>query len=210
VSFGGLVAYEIARQLKVRGEAVECLALVETVLPRAIELRPLRWLENRIARLQQSGLSYVTDRASQHLARAFETLRSLRGPPTLQEARFVDHRNTALRRALQAYDVDAEPYHGDVLLFRASDEPRFPGYSVETSGGFARLVTGKLDVHEVSGNHQSILELPHVATLATKLARHLNVIDAIAAPSPEARQKPSPAVHPHLAQQELPVPSTSP
>jgi aspartate racemase len=72
-------------------------------------------------------------------------------------------------QASQAYVPQVYP--GRVTLFRASKhefEDRI-NYSLGPELGWGDLVTGGLEIHQVSGDHLSMLQDPHVQGLAEKL-----------------------------------------
>jgi thioesterase domain-containing protein len=104
------------------------------------------------------------------------------------DARLADIRNEAYQHAMRLYDKTPNRYGGSVVIFRAIDEPFFAGYAVEPDGGFSRLVSGKIDVHDVPGDHLGILAPPHVTKLAAVLGRYVEsaAVSALVAPAVEA------------------------
>ncbi|HEY6119013.1 MAG TPA: hypothetical protein VIV66_03590, partial [Pyrinomonadaceae bacterium] len=60
-------------------------------------------------------------------------------------------------------------YPGRVTLFRASRQPA--GYNNARDLGWGELAAGGLEIHEVPGDHGSIVVEPRVGTLARKLRR---------------------------------------
>jgi thioesterase domain-containing protein/acyl carrier protein len=197
--FGGLLAYEAARQLEAAGEQVDLLALLEIVLPSAMHWRPARWVAAHLKGFRHEGLGYVTRRLEPRWAAARARLLGALGaaephaPPAADEvvandARLADIRNEAYQHAMRLYDQTPKRYGGNVVIFRAIDEPFFAGYAVEPDGGFSRLVSGKVDVHHVPGDHLGILAHPHVTKLTTVLGRYVEgaALSALVAPPVEA------------------------
>jgi thioesterase domain-containing protein len=66
--------------------------------------------------------------------------------------------------ALQLYAPQA--YHGDLVLFRAEDEPADYGPTL----GWDSLCSGRLQIRPVPGDHNSIMYAPNVGTIASGLA----------------------------------------
>src|SRR6185312_727014 len=85
-----------------------------------------------------------------------------------------------LRRLLRVYQTNAggylsyraRPYPGPVTLFRAADAGFDPGLGADL--GWGRLILGAVDLHEVPGDHITLLAEPHVAVLAGRLRACLN------------------------------------
>ncbi len=179
VSFGGVLAYEIARQLTLQGDEVRFLALLDTLLPRALSLSPKRWLKARMSRLRSQGPRGLTDQvvtASARLREAFvERLRP--GFDLIQAAPDVDEmrvsRNQIYNRATARYDRDEHRYDGPVILVRAQDTDEIEGYSVDSCFGWNELVRGGVHLYEIPGGHLDILQEPYVTTLAERLRWHL-------------------------------------
>jgi hypothetical protein len=57
------------------------------------------------------------------------------------------------------------PYAGNATLFRAGDGSDYP----EPMLGWEGLINGNLDVQQVSGDHDTILQEPHIGLLARLL-----------------------------------------
>jgi thioesterase domain-containing protein/acyl carrier protein len=179
---GGLIALEIARQLRAEGERVEAVVMIDTRAP-ALSLRALGQVSEVVGRLrgrppdQRARLMVRVDRAREtiegwagRMARALEGCRECREkapardvPPELAEAwqRF--------RRAIRHY-VPAR-YVGLVALFRAEECPaRRPDL------GWSRLLP-RLEVGVVPGDHHTCITR-HVATLGARLEDVLRRVDA--------------------------------
>jgi hypothetical protein len=62
-------------------------------------------------------------------------------------------------------DYEPQVYGGDVALFLASDLTS----DYDLRDGWRELVRGRIEAHEISGNHINIIKEPHVRALAEKL-----------------------------------------
>jgi len=186
VSFGGLLAFEVAQQLRRQGEDVAYLALFDSFLPNAVKRRPLAWLAHQAKLALRRGPAATLQRIAARLRGAgragdagfFDRMADEAGDATLAQTAAREG-TTELRRARGAIYTHAKrayrpaPYEGRMGVFRAADREFFPGYRMEPSLGWAPIATGELEVVDVPGTHLGVLEEPHVATLADALSQRL-------------------------------------
>jgi len=177
-SMGGVVAYEMARQLQTLGEKVEVLALIDSISPTrwAGEPEPgetgmVALFAADLARLQGMAIPDV-DLSSVDADGALALLLDLGRragllPPSLEpgELRHLFGRFRANRRALAAYAP--LPYAGQVHLFRAAGRVSRQEEEDPTLG-WGELVNGGLSVADLPGDHYSILG-EEVEALAARL-----------------------------------------
>ncbi len=164
MSFGGLVAFEMARQAVAAGIEVRFLALLDTDLSEVLPGRqpaPPEPLARALGALRR----FVGDR----LGRTRRRLRRLRSgrdavakPNEYPGFTRVLHGNEA---ALARYRPGH--YAGRVTYFKASpwDPEVFPEFAALTGCGF--------EIVPVPGDHLSQLAPPHVGTLAAELLARL-------------------------------------
>jgi thioesterase domain-containing protein len=69
----------------------------------------------------------------------------------------------------------AEPYAGDIILFRALDRYG-PAYSMDEYLGWRDITRGTLTIHDVPGDHYSMLNPPNVEVFAQKLRIYLPAV----------------------------------
>ncbi len=161
-SMGGVVAYEMARQLVEAGQEVALLALVDT---RAREVE-----EPRFGTEAEMFAWAISDEVSISL----ESIRSL--DAVLREAREAgvvppDFTVADARRQLEVYQACRQaawayrpaPYAGRVVLFQATEEP------LSVAADWQQVVGGEIEVHRVPGSHQTMVCSPHVRGLAEQL-----------------------------------------
>lgn len=164
--FGGLVAYEAARQLEAAGEVVEVLALFDTRLPQARKVR-------RIARafsLLRSGFIHPQD-ALDRLNRRWLARRTKRtpSPSRRQDGRIeLPIRGEKVEEQARSYAVHASPIEARVLLFRATKEPDPEWLVYERDFGWKDLTT-QLTIHDIPGSHLEIIQKPHSETVAAAI-----------------------------------------
>jgi amino acid adenylation domain-containing protein len=183
-SFGGLVAYEIAQQIKQQGGDVPYLALLDTTVPGAIKPRPLihrLWIKlngltpatamNRLQRII-SPTSPTSSTASTHTPGQWmdDEIPIPHGNGHITEA--LVRLRTAALHARKTYRP--EPYDGDLCLFRSSDEPDWMRYvTVKENNGWGELIRGRVYVLPVLGSHLEIFDAAHTPVLAEQVRASL-------------------------------------
>jgi thioesterase domain-containing protein/glycosyltransferase involved in cell wall biosynthesis len=180
-SFGAMVAFEMARQLMAVGEEVALLALFDSMAPldglrgEAFDLEAGdqelfdRWARDLL------GDSVPTDEPEDKPELVLAELK--RRQLVSERSGLADLRShlelyRAHRRALRSYQPG--PYAGSIALFRtAGVQTRLFPEVDEVTLGWPVLVTGRIDVQVVPGNHVTMLAEPHVRELAAALEARL-------------------------------------
>jgi amino acid adenylation domain-containing protein/non-ribosomal peptide synthase protein (TIGR01720 family)/FkbM family methyltransferase len=186
-SFGGVVAFEMARQLTASGEDVALLAVLDQPVSASDEaaevdtaavigdlVRHLARGQGRTVELDADALRGLS--IDHQLERGLEVLGGMEalGPgfdiPMLRGlALGWSSRTTAVER----YKISAYP--GRIILLRARDidlaflrelSPERRRIFEDPTLGWGAVAAEGVEVHSVPGNHQTILEAPHVETLA--------------------------------------------
>jgi acyl-CoA synthetase (AMP-forming)/AMP-acid ligase II/thioesterase domain-containing protein/acyl carrier protein len=157
-SFGGRVALEIARCLRQAAEEVAMLSVIDTYLCCVGWRYKLHWFGYHVGQFVRNGPGHLLER--------FRHLRNLRRP----ELRATRVEADIRRQARTGYR--AQPYPGDITLFRALTRYA-PAYSMDEFLGWRDVTQGTLDVHEIPGDHYSMLNPPNVEVLAQKLRAYL-------------------------------------
>ncbi len=184
-SFGGLVAFEIARQLEEEGENVPVLALLDAFTPACLPLTSIGDPADVLIGLfgPELGLSPAdisTLEPDAQLEIVLDRARKLGFVPAevdLEQAlRFLSIAN---RTRLAAGHYLPQTYSGDVHLFRCRDEiaPELLNCS-DPVLGWAPLVKGSLEVHFISGHHQSLVQQPNVGEVAAILRAILENVNS--------------------------------
>ncbi len=170
VSFGGLLAYEMAQQLTARGEEVRVLVLFDTILPRGLE--ELAWTDRARAGLGKlrEGSDALLSAVRRRAEKVEAQVRRIRGEQVTERAPdVVAVRDGALKAAAESYDAVITPYPGRVVIFRARDGLGEGGERVRWDMGWTGLVRADTPVHGVSGDHLGILRDPGVGEIARTL-----------------------------------------
>jgi thioesterase domain-containing protein/acyl carrier protein len=176
-SFGAVVAFEMAHQLRKQGEKVAFLFLLDPLLEAKAE--PPSSRREGIRRhfhnlwLLGSGdlLSYlslrVTARIQERTRRIGKTFKRLRWkvylalgrllPSSLRSAYILDVYTNAL------LDYSPQPYPGRVTLFKGARRYYHPRFD------WRKLIGAGLEIHEGSGAHMDMVKEPYAALWAERL-----------------------------------------
>lgn len=195
-SFGGLIAFEMAQQLRTRGEAVALLALLEATIPGNVAERTRSVMPQtnnlgiRVGRHVAAlhGLSTGAKLAySGAKARSF--LKRLSGISTVRRAvkravyRFCERSGRVMPRwvrtayIINIYGSAARRYNpgvysGSVVFFKGLENAH------DYRGAWRRLIAGEFRFHEVPGDHARVLQEPHARLWAKTLDECLNEAEA--------------------------------
>ena len=193
---GGLIAFEMAQQLRAQGEAVALVALFDSVVKsnadkpswwrffEAISVETPSWLAGA---LQLNGsqwrdlIKLKRMMLTAKLAHTFGLSDSSSGQKTgsklinemadlwgfSEQHRKVAH---AQREALKKYRP--QPYPGRLTLFKPQMQPLFSSHTRDK--GWGRFAAGGLEIKVVPANHLGMLQEPHVKTLAKELGACLD------------------------------------
>jgi FkbH-like protein len=204
-SFGGGIAYEMARQLRAAGQEIALLVLFDTYgpgypkqLPSTSKLRKrlnrlrlrfdLHWSNFKASKGQR--LAYVRVKAGRWkraiLFRHRERIKHLR--LVLQARTQTGSFSKAIREVNQAGhwaagDYVPKPYAGRVTLFRATQQPR--GIYPDPTLGWSS-VAQDMKIYDVAGHHGSMVREPRARGLAEQLSQVLREAQDLC--EPESRQ----------------------
>ncbi len=170
VSFGGMLAFELARQLLAQRESVNFLAVFDTALPQTIR-RAERWKAHASLALRY-GPRYILKKAGRKLGRlsSREPRRRSRegevasdsGAPNRADPGLV--RDRVYTEALDAYRRAMPSYDGDLHFFRASEEGEFEKEVVPLDYHWSRFAR-RCHAQVIPGGHLTILGPPGVSQL---------------------------------------------
>ncbi|MBG1259151.1 amino acid adenylation domain-containing protein [Nostoc commune] len=182
-SFGGLLALEIAQQLYAQGEEVALLALFDSGgLYSPISFG--NWLSVHLTNLSQiefkEKLDYIWNRVSWHI-------KWMIPKPIRKIYTYLNHIDSSSQslRHLSVLEANLQaskhyvmrPFPGIVTLFRASLKSP-SGYS-DPQAGWGKLALGGVEIHDVPGDHTTLLKEPNLQVLAEKLKACLNKAQSV-------------------------------
>ena len=182
-SFGGFVAYEIARQLLCKGKEVALVALLDTRASKAprfsASLSGTQLLKYNLKNLaHKTGFhldnmrrlpvvempGYLVKRNNNPIPQDDFVDETIDDPSLPVEFREVMAANN---QALDAYALGR--YSGKVTLFKSIDHGRGIYY------GWGNLAEGGVKIYEVPGTHTGIIEEPNVQVLADLLKESIDL-----------------------------------
>jgi amino acid adenylation domain-containing protein len=176
MSFGGIVAYEVAQQLRAGGDAVTFLGLLDATLPE----RPLDQALRLAQALRQGTLprrrfsrliwTRLRSRAQMLLAGQNATIPGRYGADA-RLGPLDEMREQAYHHAAVEYLSRLRPFDGDVTLIVAGQRQREDPLGSATCGWSAHVPS--LDVHTIDAAHLALLAEPKVGPVADILRRAL-------------------------------------
>lgn len=193
-SMGGAVSFEMARQARERGEEVASVSIIDTPArlrdlgdapEEAIDARELalivRMMASRLGReISLSSEELEPLPPAQRLERVVEVLKQEQVLARQSDAPLLRQLLTVVRNnELAQRRYVPRLYDGELLLLRARDpSPELlaeaPDVHADPTFGWQAACAKPVVVEPVSGEHFSLLNPPHVRTLAAALQRHLD------------------------------------
>ena len=182
-SMGGVIAFEMTRQLHGQGQSVALLALLDSRIPTPEEKSAPSERAEMIAdfaqdlgvpfeRLGISRAEFAGLDSDEQLTFVLERAKEARLVPAyvdlaLAEGLFKVYEADV--RALYGYEARAQECR--VQLFMAGE--RAGGQDEDAAFGWGDLATQGVEVHRVGGDHYTMMRGPHVGTLAEELRAYL-------------------------------------
>ena len=191
-SGGGVVAYEMAQQLRAVGERVAFVGMIDTWCPQLQQRSKLSRLWIHLGRLLRKGPLYpfkilrmkLDRRAS---ARRTESARAEGG--VIPQAMRGEDVQFAFERAFENHRV--QPYPDRVWMFRSSEKSEMTRYVFDDALGWAPFVRGGVISVKCPGDHYTMCTEPNVQFLCREYMQALDA--AIAGPGPTSDDAVAPA-----------------
>ncbi len=186
-SLGGMIAFEIARQLEAKGQQMGMLAVIDAEAPDA-KLPDYNWVVLLGSFAFDLGIPAETLRASWSEIASFPPMEQLRR--VWIEAKTtgrvpVDITLMAFRKLFDSFKAKAHMmrsyaggmYQGKITLFRAEQPLEFIGETTpenyytdtEPTKGWKQWAAGGVEVYTMPGQHHTIMREPYVKALAEQL-----------------------------------------
>ncbi len=183
--FGGVVAYEIARQLEELGEKTALLAIIEGSAPREYHNKLPFYNRQRLQITRQSAPYWI--RGNQEFGgwqlrqRLQKKLGHNNGNVELDNLADFNATRPEIQHRIKEINEEAfkayvpQPYGGKVTFLRAScmriKHTLFG--KIDPQRGWGTLTNGRVEIRYVDGTHVSILTNPYAADLAAHLTSAL-------------------------------------
>ncbi len=167
ISFGGIVAYEVAQQLHASGAEVDFVGLIDAILPeRSVRFRlgqlarlftlPWRDIVRVVAGRMQSRVAALLGRRPKSEFARYD--------PQERLAPIDDLRQEAYARAAAHYVAQIQPFAGNVELIVAGR--RLVGDPLQSPDCGWRSRVSSVGVHLLDSDHLGLVEEPNVASVA--------------------------------------------
>ncbi|MCP4592346.1 MAG: non-ribosomal peptide synthetase, partial [bacterium] len=182
-SIGGVVAFEMAQQLRADGEDVALLALIDSAPPAPLPPAAVADATAGLAAFARdlglpdpdlAGEDGPQQPLDEHLRAILAQARQAGFLPSEIDLRRLRHLYRLFRnnlRAMAAYEP--RPYDGRIVLFRARERP----VEAAADPGWGVLARGGLRLYAIPGDHFTMVREPQVAVLARQLGSDLRDSD---------------------------------
>ncbi len=184
-SFGGYVAYEMARQLHAQGRTVKLLGMLDTNAQELVTAQSataklwqkvarqgpkLSWIANSFMHRPGPTLRYQAEFVVRTVQAVLQRVGLYQPPQALPEA---DHLTRLMDKHEIAYkNYVLRPYAGAIDLFRATDRLYFVDDFQYL--GWKEYAAGGVRVYDVPGDHETLMLPPNDQLLAQALQRALD------------------------------------
>jgi amino acid adenylation domain-containing protein len=186
MSYGGEIAYEMARQMQQLGLPVGMVALLDTYGPENAEFPSNDRLNAHWRAFQQQGIKYLQTRLIRWWQARFEQtqVRYGRFAQALgwQVSYELRYKMILADNTIASNAYVPEFYPGRLSLFRAT-EAVFYSQDYLTAGLGWRDRVSDLAIYDVPGSHMTMVEERHALRLAAQMHRAMAAIDPLPTPT---------------------------
>lgn len=177
----GILAFEVARQLRAAGDEVPLLALGHSMNP--VAFLNISTLQMRLSKARYHMQVWAKLPVAARLGYAWERARGVLEDVGVAEVDVADtdaaYRRNAEALEAAAYRYTPGTYDGAVALFQPIERLDV----LDTRPGWAPWVAGPLECHDIPGSHGTMVEPPRVEVFAARLRA---AIDRALAETPAA------------------------
>ncbi|RYY81827.1 MAG: alpha/beta fold hydrolase, partial [Comamonadaceae bacterium] len=182
-SAGGVIAYEMAQQLRRDGAQVESILMIDTLSPTAATARVP--LVEKILLKRHWSLAFALDwperrRRGHQMQRSYQLAleKVARGEPLPPE--LVDFHLFRNFTDAQA-QYKPQPYDGEVVLFKAELAETLYLYAGNALG-WDQYVSGPIRVNRIGGSHFTMMAEPRISEVIEGFRRELARLDGVGGP----------------------------
>jgi acyl transferase domain-containing protein/thioesterase domain-containing protein/NAD(P)-dependent dehydrogenase (short-subunit alcohol dehydrogenase family) len=177
-SGGGVIVFEMAKQLVDAGEEVGALVFIDSLAPVVPSRSRAERAQIHLTRLRDEGFGYVVETTARRLESELRSVTArLRRPVAKLFPYHFRLENIADTWLDAAARYRPGPYRGDAALFRASAlSPLVSGTAIKLDeyNGWGAFVLGGVEVSACPGDHHNMCEQPNVRVLARRLRSYLD------------------------------------
>ncbi len=178
-SAGGVIAYEMAQQLRKAGAQIELLAMIDTLTPAAAVRKPT--IFRKLWLLRHWSLKFARERFEQRTARKLAKASYAHIEEKLSRGEWLTPELVELHLFCNIIIIQNRyqpaPYQGSVVLFKAKDATTLYQHAGARLGWEAHI-DGQIEITSIPGSHNSIMGEPGLSELSVALRKKLNELDA--------------------------------
>ncbi|MEA5510548.1 condensation domain-containing protein [Crocosphaera sp. UHCC 0190] len=157
---GGIVAFEIALQMQAKGETVALLAIIDTQSPPRLKPRDFwYYVSEFFKRLRHP--KFILSFFQKFLTKTKTTFSD---DPQGRQIHYVHMTHAKARKKY----IPKRLFSGTIELFKNDSE------SLEAQKGWKKLVRGVVNEHIIEGDHETMLDEPHVQQFVNSLKDCIN------------------------------------
>ncbi|MCU0546667.1 MAG: amino acid adenylation domain-containing protein [Oscillatoriaceae cyanobacterium Prado104] len=179
LSFGGIVAFEVAQQLAARGQETRFVFMFDAMLPSAYKPVPFgQWLRFHSKKVAKHGLGYIINLIIDRTTQLADRITILTGN-TISRYRKTEElkqSSNTIEYLMVGKMIDEserayvpEPYDGKVVMFRAMDSEDGDSVNLDTNLGWQPYLKDGMIVYDIPGDHLGILQEPNVGAIGNKM-----------------------------------------
>jgi thioesterase domain-containing protein len=172
MSYGGIIVYEMARQLEQQGLPVGLVGLLDTYGPNPETLPSKDRILAHWQQLRQQGMGYLGQKAMGFARDRRDRLVIAYGQAAKRAGLKVSYELQYKVVLADNLAADAayvpQAYGGRLTLFRAMGDVFYSQQYLAAGLGWRSLV-GDLVIYDIPGNHMAMVEEPHARVLAESL-----------------------------------------
>lgn len=153
ISFGAVLAYEVARQLKFKGAEVSGLVLLDPVLPTAVSRSWIKTLASVVNKVRAGRVPATPNVSIESVPKNLPDSQAL-----VREARNQQLWKVMRQNVVKAFFKSSPTYEGRVLVVKATDRSNLENMVVRDDLGWRPFLKGDTAYAEVPGSHLGILK----------------------------------------------------
>ena len=183
-SFGGIVAFEMARQLKESGKSVSTIVLLDTYLDASYyhasytRKKAIRYFDQTYRRLDYlkeiltswKALKQRLNSKKLYLQKKYFGLKDNMTEQEIIALKEFEEASTMVNKIVDRYHLIPQDF--EVELFRANDDETYKLDAVHL--GWKKAALKGVNIHNITGNHLNIVVPPNDKILARMLQDILN------------------------------------
>jgi phthiocerol/phenolphthiocerol synthesis type-I polyketide synthase E len=177
LSAGGILALELACQMRARGEQVEVVLMFDTYLYSMLpNFKRRKWLKWFYLQIMELATGHGRERLQRLLSLIQTRLKVLKNQPQNDQPPAVPLVIVPTAEAEKRWHAERATRLGvdfPVVLFRATERRYGPDFDIPEDLGWTTYLGERLSVVFVTGGHTSMLEPPNVAELSRQARRFL-------------------------------------